>query len=71
MDKKVSIGSGAVREIEDIELSRYACYLIVQNGDPTKPVIAHGQGSFCPQITQITQIWGGNGRFDFVAITAL
>jgi len=47
--KKVSLGSGAVREIEDIELSRYACYLIVQNGDPTKPVIAHGQTYFALQ----------------------
>lgn len=47
--KMVSIGSGAVREIEDIELSRYACYLIVQNGDPSKPVIAHGQTYFALQ----------------------
>jgi DNA-damage-inducible protein D len=37
------IGSSAQREIEDFELSRYACYLIVQNGDPAKPVIANGQ----------------------------
>lgn len=34
--KMVDIGSGAEREIEDIQLSRYACYLIVQNGDPKK-----------------------------------
>lgn len=47
--KKVSLGSGAMRQIEDIELSRYACYLIVQNGDPTKPVIAHGQTYFAMQ----------------------
>jgi len=47
--KMVTLGSGAVREIEDIELSRYACYLIVQNGDPTKPVIAHGQTYFAIQ----------------------
>lgn len=49
VNKMVSLGSGAVREIEDIELSRYACYLIVQNGDPTKPVIAHGQTYFAIQ----------------------
>ncbi len=49
MDKMVPLGSGAQRQIEDIELSRYACYLIVQNGDPTKPVIAHGQTYFAIQ----------------------
>ena len=39
--KMVSIGSGAQRPVPDVELSRYACYLIVQNGDPSKPVIAN------------------------------
>ena len=34
--KMVNIGSGAARELDDYELSRYACYLIVQNGDPRK-----------------------------------
>ena len=36
----VEIGSGTQRELQDILLSRYACYLIVQNGAPSKPVIA-------------------------------
>ncbi|CAM3334901.1 DNA-damage-inducible protein D [Cupriavidus taiwanensis] len=45
----VEIGSGAHREIEDCRLSRYACYLIVQNGDPSKPVIANGQTYFAIQ----------------------
>jgi DNA-damage-inducible protein D len=36
----VSIGSKAKREIEDIYLSRYACYLIIQNADPSKEVVA-------------------------------
>lgn len=47
--KMVDIGSGAQRAIEDIKLSRYACYLIVQNGDPSKPVIANGQTYFAVQ----------------------
>lgn len=49
--KMVSIGSGAERYIEnyDYHLSRYACYLIVQNGDSSKPVIANGQTYFALQ----------------------
>lgn len=47
--KMVDIGSGAKRPIDDISLSRYACYLIVQNGDPSKPVIANGQTYFAIQ----------------------
>lgn len=49
MVKKVILGSGAERQVEDIALSRYACYLIVQNGDPSKPVIAAGQTYFAIQ----------------------
>jgi DNA-damage-inducible protein D len=45
----VEIGSGAKREVPDVRLSRYACYLIVQNGDPSKPVIANGQSYFAMQ----------------------
>ena len=49
VNKMVWIGSGAQREVSDVRLSRYACYLIVQNGDPAKPVIANGQTYFALQ----------------------
>ncbi len=49
MHEMVSIGSGAERKMESYGLSRYACYLIVQNGDPAKPVIANGQTYFAIQ----------------------
>ena len=47
--KLIEAGKGAEREIEDYFLSRYACYLIVQNCDPSKPVIAAGQTCFAIQ----------------------
>lgn len=49
MGKMVDIGSGAKRELEDYRLDRYACYLIVQNGDSSKQVIANGQTYFAMQ----------------------
>jgi len=52
VNKMVDIGSGAIRAIEEIQLSRYACYLIVQNGDPRKEVIAIGQTYFAVKTRQ-------------------
>jgi len=49
MEKMVEIGSRAQRDIGDIHLSRYACYLIVQNADPSKEVVAMGQTYFAIQ----------------------
>ena len=47
--KKVQLGSDAEREIEDIMLTRYACYLIAQNGDPRKRQISIAQTYFAIQ----------------------
>jgi DNA-damage-inducible protein D len=49
MHEMVEIGSGAKREMPSVGLSRYACYLIVQNADPSKAVIANGQTYFAIQ----------------------
>jgi len=49
VSKMVEIGSGATREIKGTLLSRYACYLVIQNADPNKEIVAQGQTYFAIQ----------------------
>jgi len=49
VEKLIDLPKGAKRDIGDIQLSRYACYLVVQNADPSKEVVALGQTYFAFQ----------------------
>ena len=49
VNKMVQLGSGSKRQIDDLLLTRYACYLIAQNGDPRKEQIAFAQSYFAIQ----------------------
>lgn len=53
--KKVELGSGSVREVADYMLTRYACYLVAQNGDPRKPEISFAQNYFAVQ-TRVAEL---------------
>lgn len=49
VNKMVNLGSGSLREVDNILLTRYACYLVAQNGDSRKPEIAFAQNYFAVQ----------------------
>ena len=51
----VVVGSNAERQMKSIKLSRYACYLTVQNADPSKPIVAQAQTYFAIQ-TRIAEV---------------
>src|SRR6266487_6239608 len=45
----IEVGKGARRKVQDVHLTRYACYLLVENADPSKPIVALGQAYFAVQ----------------------
>ncbi|MBU0569465.1 DNA damage-inducible protein D, partial [Patescibacteria group bacterium] len=62
--KMVTLGSGSKRKVQDYKLSRYACYLIAQNGDPSKQEIANAQTYFAIQTRrqEVFQQLGEDGK---------
>jgi len=54
--KMVTLGSGSVRNVENYMLTRYACYLIAQNGDPKKEEVAFAQSYFAVQTRKLELI---------------
>lgn len=58
-NEMVSIGSGAERQIDNVKMTRYACYLAVQNADPGKPIVAQAQTYFALQTRRAERLLDG------------
>ena len=56
VEKMVAIGSGATRDISDLHLTRYACYLIIQNADLSKEIVALGQTYYYVPLIHLAQV---------------